>query len=211
MNLFKRKSIGYDTITVAQYYRLLDILADLEDENLVQEAMAKELLGVELADLPINEATKVMKQLDFLRKPYEASKPHFTYKIGGKVFKPVLKAKDVTTALFVDFQGLLKLKDWKHLMNCLFIEKNTKYGDVDNSELLYEHCPLSWYLDLCDFWDAFFRKSQVAILNSSIRNLKRMLKKAIKEGREESETLWRSEIKRLEEFRDSVQNGDELW
>lgn len=77
-----------------------------------------------------------MNELDFLKEPYKPHQPKERYEVKGEVFKTTLDVSKLTTAQYLDYIALLEAKDYKRLLNCLFIKEGEQYGDGDYSDLL---------------------------------------------------------------------------
>lgn len=166
----------YKELTVKQYFEILDALKEVDEPIQVTEALIKIIFDKDLASLEIAQANKLVKELDFLNKPYKASKPKQAYKIDGLVFKPVFDITKITTAQYIDFQTLIKLDNKKLLMNCLFIKDGESYGDNDYSDLLYSKLSVADYLDVLGFFRIALKRLTANTLDSSLKMMKRLWK-----------------------------------
>jgi hypothetical protein len=97
--------------------------------------------------------------------------------VAGKKFKPILDVSKITTAQYIDFQELVKRGDHKLLLNVLFIEDGKEYGEVDNSDLLWENLTLDAYSDVMYFFQRLLLDLMKDTLNSSKKILKKEYRK----------------------------------
>lgn len=164
--------MNWSNLTIKQYYSILDATKkDLSDLELSAE-LIKIIFNRDIEDLPYIKSLSLIKQLDFLRTPYEPSLIKKCFKIGNKEFIPVTDISKITTAQYIDFQTLYKQEDWKHLLNCLFICKGEKYGDNDYSDLLWDYLSATDYIDTLFFFLKFWKKYTVDTLRSSLKLVK---------------------------------------
>lgn len=174
--------MDYKDITVSQYYKILDVLKQSEDPLDIQVGLIDAIWGEDAAELTITDFKRKSDELSFLDKPYKAKKPKSSYLFGDTKYNILNDFSKVTTAQFIDAQTLLKRNNWKLLMNCLFIKDGERYGDSDNSEFLYNTVTLDVYLDVLESFSLCFRRLQVLTLNSSIKEMKRLLKQTKDRG-----------------------------
>lgn len=175
--------MDYKDLTVRQYYEILDVLENAEEAIDIQVGLIEAVYGVDAMNLSIQEFKEKSDSLSFLNKPYKAQKMRDAYMIGGMKFNTITDFSKVTTAQFIDYSQLLKSKNWKYIMNCLFIRDGESYGEHNYSELLYNSTPLSIYLDVLESFRKLFSRLQVTTLKSSIKEMKKRLKRETKEER----------------------------
>lgn len=162
----------YKELTVKQYYDIIETIKDVTEPIQVTEALIKIIFDEDLANLDILQANKLVRQLDFLNKPYDVKKPNKQYVIDNQKFNVVYDLTKITTAQYVDFQTLIKTDNKKLLLNCLFIKDGESYGDNDYSDLLYNNLSIADYLDVLDFFRIALKKLTVDTLDSSLKKTK---------------------------------------
>ena len=166
----------YKELTVKQYFEIIDALKEIEDPIQITESLVKIIFNKDLANMELQQANKLIKELDFLNQPYKASRPKNVYTIDNIQFKPVFDITKITTAQYIDFQTLIKLDNKKLLLNCLFIKKGELYGDSDNSDFLYSKLSIADYLDVLNFFRIALKRLTANTLDSSLKMMKRLWK-----------------------------------
>lgn len=168
----------WEEITVKKYYEILDILKDdVGDAIELNSRLIDCIWDIDSADIPIIRFSWYLDELAFLQKPYEPKLPKKEYVVAGKTFKPILDVSKITTAQYIDFQELVKRGDHKLLLNVLFIEDGKEYGEVDNSDLLWENLTLDAYSDVMYFFQRLLLDLMKDTLNSSKKILKKEYRK----------------------------------
>lgn len=147
--------------------------------------MIDTIWDVNSADMPYVQVVNYINQLDFLKEPYKSKYPKKEYSVNGVIFRPVLDLSKVTTAQYVDFQTLLQAKDYKRLLNCLFIKDGETYGESDNSDFLWENLTLDVYSDVL----FFFRKLLTTLTTSTLRSSIKMMRKLVKKERDKTRRI----------------------
>lgn len=168
----------WEEITVNKYYEILEILReDVGDALELNARLIDCIWGIDSADIPVIRFSWYLDELKFLQEPYEPKLPKKEYQVKDKVFKPVLDVSKITTAQYIDFQELIKRNDHKLLLNVLFIEDGKEYGEVDNSDLLWENLTLDAYSDVLFFFQRLLLDLMKDTLNSSKKILKKEYRK----------------------------------
>ncbi len=133
--------------------------------------------------MPYTKFLYHMNELDFLKEPYKASQPKKSYEVKGEVFNTMLDVSKLTTAQYLDYIALLEAKDYKRLLNCLFIKEGEQYGDNDYSDLLWNSMTLDCYADTLFFFRNSLTTLTHNILPSSLRKMRRQVRRVRKEER----------------------------
>lgn len=168
----------WEEITVKQYYEILEILReDVGDALEMNSRLIDCIWKIDSADIPVIRFSYYLDELQFLNKPYEPKTPKKEYVVKGVKFRPTLDVSKITTAQYVDFQELVKTEDHKLMLNVLFIQDGKEYGEVDNSDLLWENLPLTDYSDVMFFFLHLLDSLMMDTLNSSKKILKKMYRK----------------------------------
>lgn len=168
----------WEEITVKQYYEILEILReDVGDALEMNSRLIDCIWKIDSADIPVIRFSYYLDELQFLNNPYEPKTPKKEYVVNGVKFRPTLDVSKITTAQYVDFQELVKTEDHKLMLNVLFIQDGKEYGEVDNSDLLWENLPLTDYSDVMFFFLHLLDGLMMDTLNSSKKILKKMYRK----------------------------------
>lgn len=168
----------WEEITVKQYYEILEILReDVGDALEMNSRLIDCIWKIDSADIPVIRFSYYLDELQFLNNPYEPKTPKKEYVVKGVKFRPTLDISKITTAQYVDFQELVKTGDHKLMLNVLFIQDGKEYGEVDNSDLLWENLPLTDYSDVMFFFLHLLDSLMMDTLNSSKKILKKMYRK----------------------------------
>lgn len=168
----------WEEITVRQYYEILEILReDVGDALEMNSRLIDCIWKIDSADIPVIRFSYYLDELQFLNNPYEPKTPKKEYVVKGVKFRPTLDVSKITTAQYVDFQELVKTEDHKLMLNVLFIQDGKEYGEVDNSDLLWENLPLTDYSDVMFFFLHLLDSLMMDTLNSSKKILKKMFRK----------------------------------
>ena len=166
----------WENITVKQYYKITEILAEEQDPYLINAELIRCIWGVNVEDVPYVRLHQYCKELEFLTKPYEPKAPKKEYNINGVIYRPVLDISKVTTAQYIDFQECTKRNAYKELLNCLFIKDGCNYGECTD-DFLWENMTLDVYSDVMFFFLELLKKLMIDTLNSSVKMMQKELKK----------------------------------
>ena len=100
----------------------LGVLMQLNDINKLPVSdeektfMAASLLaGIdykEFMDLPIPEAREIVAQTDWVRTPPERKKVQKEYKIGTRTYRLFKDVMNITTAQYIDYQGIITQEEF---------------------------------------------------------------------------------------------------
>ena len=164
-----------ENVKMTDLDRSIEIYAILSDNK--DEARDK------LLNMPIDELGKELSKVQFIINKYKSKIPDTEYTIDGNKYTVQLNLKSMTAAQYIDFQNFYKdyEKNFKYIFLCFLIPKGKKYGeDYDVMELadsLYDKIPITIVTDIMIFFCRLLRGLTIATLISSIRELKKMLKK----------------------------------
>lgn len=174
---------------------LLSILCDVEDEV--------------ISNLSTTEFHNLLRQTEFLKEMPKV-KVQDTYIINGTKYKVFLSLKQMSVAQYVDFQTYFKdqQKYFRELLSVFLIPKGMKYGEGYNIDDTIND--IGEYLSIVDansilfFFAILFQSLTKVILNSSIKEMKKLKKKMTnKEEIEKLETV----IKELERAKVLAKSG----
>lgn len=156
--------------------RTIELYSILSDNP---EKSKAEVLNMDVALLG-NELSKIQ----FITKKYKAKTPNTYYIIDGEEYTVQLSLRGMTAAQYIDFQNFYKEydKNFKYIFWCFLIPAGKKYNDgydvMELAERLYDKIPITIVTDIMVFFCRLFKSLTVATLISSIRETKKMLKKA---------------------------------
>jgi hypothetical protein len=174
---------------------LLSILCDVEDEV--------------ISNLSTTEFHNLLMKTEFLKEMPKV-KVEDTYIINGTKYKLFLSLKQMSVAQYVDFQTYFKdqQKYFRELLSVFLIPKGMKYGEGYNIDDTIND--IGEYLSIVDansilfFFAILFQSLTKVILNSSIKEMKKLKKKMTnKEEIEKLETV----IKELERAKVLAKSG----
>lgn len=196
MNL---KYTNWNQITIADY-KCLQEIANSKDLDAVDTEIA--IVGLlckvdeeEILNLPVDEFTHLRTRAQFVAHfPEIRAQVPKRIELDGKEYDYVTDIKKMTTAQYIDFQTYYKMEDGmeKHLHNllsCFIVPKGHIYGkDYDVEEVaqtIDEHMPIVEGLAFAFFMLRQYLSLTKAILSYSEQELKKAIRKAPKEKRDE--------------------------
>lgn len=164
-----------DNMDISDLDRSIEIYAILSDNR--DEARE------ELLNMPVDNLGKELSKIQFIVNKYKSKIPETEYTIDGNKYTVQLNLKSMTAAQYIDFQNFYK--DYEHnikyIFLCFLIPKGKKYGeDYDVMELadsLYDKIPVTIVTDIMIFFCRLLKGLTAATLISSIREMKKILKK----------------------------------
>ena len=168
--------MNWEKIKVAQYYKIMDIIKEENDPYVLNAELIRCIWGVNVEDIPYVRLHQYCKEMEFLKEPYKPKAPKKEYDINGVIYRPVLDVSKVTTAQYIDFQECTKRNAYKELLNCLFIKDGCNYGECAD-DFLWENLTLDVYSDVLFFFLELLKRLMIDTLNSSVKMMKKELKK----------------------------------
>ena len=177
---------NYNKLTIGKYLELVEIidddtLADI-DKNVELIALLDDKEVDVIYDLPLAEFNEKIQMTSFL---YEEPKPlqvSTVYKLGDMELEACLNINDLTTAQFIDYQTYVKDKNkMVELLSVFLVPKGHKYNkDYDVFEvqkIIRNNMPITQAMGLSDFFLLLYKSFLKASLTSSIKKLKKMMRK----------------------------------
>ena len=177
---------NYNKLTIGKYLELVEIinddtLADI-DKNVEIIALLDDKEVDVIYDLPLTEFNEKIQMTSFL---YEEPKPlqvSTVYKLGNMELETCLNLNDLTTSQFIDYQTYVK-DDSKlvELLSVFLIPKGHKYNKdydiVEVQKVIRDNMPITQAMGLSDFFLLLYKSFLKASLTSSIKKLKKMMRK----------------------------------
>lgn len=177
---------NFNKLTIGKYLELMEILEDNTLADIDKNVEIIALLDDEevdvIYDLPLSEFNEKMQKTAFL---YETPKPlqvSTVYKLGEMELEACLNLEKLTTAQFIDYQTYVKENDkLVELLSVFLIPKGKKYNReydiVELQKVIRDNMPITQAMGLSDFFLLLYKSFLKASLTSSIKKLKKMMRK----------------------------------
>lgn len=211
---------NWKEISINTFKKLQDVISDVpvtDDATLnninSNIAMLSVLCDVDedtIASLSTSEFVKLVNDSNFLSDMPKV-KITDTYVINGKVYKVFLSLKNMSVAQYIDFQTFYKdyNKYTRELLACFLIPEGKRYGeDYDIAEVITDignHMSIVDAHSILFFFVILYQSLTKTILNYSIKNMKKMMRK---EKNKEQRMKMEQAIMEMKKARDLVANGN---
>ena len=211
---------NWKEISINTFKKLQDVLKDviITDDATLNNlnsniAMLSVLCDVDedtIASLSTSEFVKLVNDSNFLSDMPKV-KITDTYVINGKVYKVFLSLKNMSVAQYIDFQTFYKDYDkyTRELLACFLIPEGKRYGeDYDIAEVITDignHMSIVDAHSILFFFVILYQSLTKTILNYSIKNMKKMMRK---EKNKEQRMKMEQAIMEMKKARDLVANGN---
>lgn len=211
---------NWKEISINTFKKLQDVISDVpvtDDATLnninSNIAMLSVLCDVDedtIASLSTSEFVKLVNDSNFLSDMPKV-KITDTYVINGKVYKVFLSLKNMSVAQYIDFQTFYKEYDkyTRELLACFLIPEGKRYGeDYDIAEVITDignHMSIVDAHSILFFFVILYQSLTKTILNYSIRDMKKMMRK---EKNKEQRMKMEQAIMEMKKARDLVANGN---
>lgn len=180
---------NWNQITIEIYDKIRDLDVDIKSEEEALDVNVK-LLSIlcdvdeeTIINLPLTEFTILVGKTDFLKEMPKYTVEQY-YEIGkGRVFEVQMNLREMTTAQFIDFQTLIKNqeKNTANILACFMLPKGKKYAEdydvIEVAEYLYKNMSIATARSVMFFFILQYQTLQKVMLNYSIKELKKSLKK----------------------------------
>lgn len=180
---------NWQEITIEIYDKIRDLDVDIKSEEEALDVNVK-LLSIlcdvdeeTIINLPLTEFTILVGKTDFLKEMPKYTVEQY-YEIGkGRVFEVQMNLREMTTAQFIDFQTLIKNqeKNTANILACFMLPKGKKYAEdydvIEVAEYLYKNMSIATARSVMFFFILQYQTLQKVMLNYSIKELKKSLKK----------------------------------
>jgi hypothetical protein len=162
----------------------------------------------EITNLSKSEFTTLLHQTVFINDMPKV-KIQDKYVINGKKYKVFLTLQDMSISQYIDFQTFYKEQEkyFKELIACFLIPDGKKYGEYDINEVIDDignHMTIVDAYSILFFFVLLFRSLTKAILNYSIKDMKKMMKK---EKNKEQKMKMEKSIAEMKKAMDSLNDG----
>lgn len=180
---------NWQQITIEIYDKIRDLDVDIKSEEEALDVNVK-LLSIlcdvsedEIINLPLTEFTILVGKTDFLKEMPKYTVEQY-YEIGkGRVYEVQMNLREMTTAQFIDFQTLIKNqeKNTANILACFMLPKGKKYAEdydvIEVAEYLYKNMSIATARSVMFFFILQYQTLQKVMLNYSIKELKKSLKR----------------------------------
>ena len=173
---------SWDKVSINLFKKMQNVPQD-EDYvfNIISLCTGKSLNEILEQNIIITSAES--KQLAFIEEAPKTHMPKLKYKIGNTTYRLQLSMDDLTTAQYIDYQCMDNKQDKiAETLACVLIPEghkyNTGYSKDDVVKEIGDNMSIEDALTVCNFfiaWSAILQKLMA-------RNLKRMLRKAIRKA-----------------------------
>lgn len=196
--LFKKKDkikrLGWKDISIKQVKQIKEVL----DRTPEGEDPIWDLIGVcyemtteEVDNLPLRKAEEYAKGISFLNSEPAPSVAKRSYTLNGHKYNTTMDFTKVTTAQFIDFQQAWPESEEhpERVLSIILIPDGHKYNDgYDSNQVLDD---IENYMSSTDSigLTLFFCRLLRLSIRSAARKMRRLLKKASKEGKMSQEQL----------------------
>ena len=179
---------SWDDITLAD----LERISQLNEVKMNEEVKMMEMFSIltnietdELMQMPAKDILSLAENFAFLTTPIPQKVVKPKLKIGDNEFYHVLNMNEITAAQFLDYKILLAQneidKKIARLVACFTVPVGHSYNDGYNTEevidLIHNNLSVVEGQSLVDFFMVQFKAYSVALLSSSIREMKKQMKK----------------------------------
>lgn len=180
---------NWQEITIEIYDKIRDLDVDIKSEEEALDVNVK-LLSIlcdvsedEIINLPLTEFTILVGKTEFLKEMPVRTVEQY-YEIGkGRVYEVQMNLREMTTAQFIDFQTLIKNqeKNTANILACFMLPKGKKYAEdydvIEVAEYLYKNMSIATARSVMFFFILQYQTLQKVMLNYSIKELKKSLKR----------------------------------
>lgn len=162
----------------------------------------------EITNLSKSEFTTLLHQTVFINDMPKV-KIQDKYVINGKKYKVFLTLQDMSISQYIDFQTFYKEQDkyFKELIACFLIPDGKKYGEYNINEVIDDignHMTIVDAYSILFFFVLLYQSLTKAILNYSIKDMKKMMKK---EKNKEQKMKMEKSIAEMKKAMDSLNDG----
>lgn len=204
------KLIDLEAITLLNDVKIPDDLKMVEMLAILSDVSYDDIMKLSATDM-----MKLMNELTFLTTevPKTVVKPFL--EINGKKYNHILNPKEITAGQFLDYKILIQQKDIDkkiaRLIACFTVPDGCNYGEGYDTEelvdLINENVSVVEGQSIVDFFMIQFYAFSEALATSSIKNLKKQMKKA-KTFKEKRQIL--TAINLLKEVKNSAKSFGHL-
>lgn len=162
----------------------------------------------EITNLSKSEFTTLLHQTVFINDMPKV-KIQDKYVINGKKYKVFLTLQDMSISQYIDFQTFYKEQEkyFKELIACFLIPDGKKYGEYNINEVIDDignHMTIVDAYSILFFFVLLYQSLTKVILNYSIKDMKKMMKK---EKNKEQKMKMEKSIAEMKKAMDSLNDG----
>lgn len=194
---------SWDKISIAKYYKILDILNDNESDDITKNVCLVSIIldkdEEEVWEMSLPDAGVLIGKLRFLNDFKLPERPNMKITLPGYELTLMKDTTSMTVAQYFDYQQFIKMplrESLEKILSVFLIPKGMKYNEgydiVDLQNVIRNHLPFVIAQSLL----AFMLKESVISLNRSLDSFKKML---TKEGNEEERKELERKIRTIQE------------
>lgn len=133
----------WNNLTIDKYLQLMEAFKTTEDEDeriLKAAAILNDITYDEILNMPLAKTTELIKTTGFLYTEPDKTKMKKEYQIGDYTLVPNYKYDKMTTAQYIDYQGIAHIANeyLAEFMAIILIPKGHKYNDGYSNDDLIE-------------------------------------------------------------------------
>ena len=143
-----------------------DLKVDDDTKTFMTVALLNDMEYDEFISLPLAKASELVAASSFLYDEPKKVKVRRTYEIGGMTFRMMRNVMDLTTAQYIDYQGIVRLgmeKSLPSMMAIVLIPEGHNYNegyDMDEvREILTDNLNVEDAFAIADFFSRAFGRS----------------------------------------------------
>lgn len=199
----KDNEFSWDKISIAKYYKILDILDDKDNDDITKNVQLVALIldrdEEEVWEMSLPDAGKLISRLKFLNDFKLSDRPNVKITLPGYELEVMKDTTSMTVAQYFDYQQFVKSplrESLEKILSVFLIPKGMKYNEgydiIDLQRVIREHLPFVIAQSLL----GFMLRESVISLNRSLDSCKKTLKK---EGNEEKRKELEMKIRTIQE------------
>ena len=211
MKLFRKKKelkhIHWGDITIAQHKKILDLCKDGDDDimylyQLTAIAYNKPMEWIE--GMKISEANNYANTLAFINEKPKPKTAKGYYTLNGHRYKTTMNLQEVNTAQYLDFQQLAdKSREMPaEFLSIILIPEGKKYNEGYDLQTVVSDIENYMTVEEAFGLTAFFFNLLQISMRLSLRKLKRLERKARKEG-----LMTNEQLEALSKVRESLESA----
>lgn len=201
MNLFKKKNTippkKWSDITISDHKRIVEVYkkyAGNEDDPMFEYELVCAVYGKPwewIEGMSISEAAEYVRSIQFLAERPKSNTPKAYYTLNGHRYKTTFNMQAITTAQYIDFQQMSAKSGEMpaEFLSIILIPEGKEYNQGYDLQDAVKEIEFNLSVEDALGLSAFFFNLLQISMKRSTQMLKRLKKKAEKEGKMTSEQL----------------------
>lgn len=177
---------SYSKLSIGKYLQIQDALKG-EGDEIEKEAMLVSILNdmevEDVLEMPLTKFGEYVSKTKFLtEEPVARQNPPTKFKINGVCYEVMLDVRKMNVSQFIDYQTYLKdSTKIVEIMSVFIIPEGKEYNDgydiIEVQNIIRENINIIDAISLAFFFRSWFQALYKVTLESSIKKLKKMMKK----------------------------------